>query len=81
MDEVSIDLDSFSYGEDLRITITRSEFEDMCKYLFDKIIPLIVEILENWFLGKNQIDKIILTGGITRIPKVKQIIKEFFRLN
>ncbi len=76
--EISIDLDALAECEDFCITITRTEFEVMCKYLFDKIIPLIEKVLEYSSLTKNKIDEIILTGGSMRIPKIQKIIKEFF---
>ena len=53
-------------------------FEDLCEYLFNKIIPLIEKVLGYFFLTRNQIDEIILTGGSTRIPTIQEIIKAFF---
>ena len=76
--ESQIELDNLEDGEDLNIYLFISEFEDMCKYLFDKIIPLISEVLENSSWEKNEIDEIILTGGSTRIQKIQEIIQQFF---
>ena len=60
-EQCEIDIDELSEGEDLNITIYRFEFEDICKYLFDKIISLIKEVLKYSYLTKNEIDEIILT--------------------
>ena len=73
-----IDIDSLTEGEDFYFSITRYKFEDLCKYLFNKIIPLIEEVLGYSSLTRNQIDEIILTGGSTRIPNIQEIIKAFF---
>jgi len=75
----TIDIDALEEGEDFNIDIIkRNIFEDMCGDLFNKSISLIERVLEDSNLTKDQIDEIILTGGSTRIPKIQQIIKEFF---
>ena len=76
--QTSIDIDALAEGEDLICTIIRPQFEDLCSHFFGKIIPLIEKVLEYSSLTKNQIDEIILTGGSIRIPKIREIIKEFF---
>ena len=77
-DEVTFDIDALAEGEDLQITIARPEFQDMCKSLFDKTIPIVETALKDANLKKNQIDEIVLVGGSTRIPKIQQMVKEFF---
>ena len=78
LEEWNIEIDALAEGEDLNITITRPEFGDMCKDLFNKSISLIEKVLEDSNLTKDQIDEIILTGGSTRIPRIQQIIRAFF---
>ena len=73
-----IDIDSLTEGEDFYFPITRFKFEGLFKYLFNKIIPLIEEVLGYSSLTRNQIDEIILTGGSTRIPNIQKIIKVIF---
>ncbi len=77
-DEVTLDLDALAEGEDFQITIARPEFQDMCKSLFDKTLPIVETALKDAKLDKNQIDEIVLVGGSTRIPKIQQIVKEYF---
>ena len=77
-DEVTLDLDALAEGEDFQITIATPEFQDMCKSLFDKTLPIVETALKDAKLDKNQIDEIVLVGGSTRIPKIQQIVKEFF---
>jgi molecular chaperone DnaK (HSP70) len=50
----------------------------MCKSLFDKTLPIVETALKDAKLDKNQIDEIVLVGGSTRIPKIQQIVKEYF---
>ena len=76
--ETKIDLDAFAEGEELNLTITRPQFEDLCRDLFYPCIELISDTLKDAKLDKSQIDEIILTGGSTRIPKIQQIIRDYF---
>ena len=50
----------------------------MCSYLFDKCIKLISYPLKDAKLDKSQIDEIILTGVSTSIPKIQEIIRDYF---
>ena len=77
--ESTIDIEALAEGEDFNIYILRAVFEHLCRDLFDKIIPLIREVLIDSRLRKDDIDDIILTRGSTRIPKIREIIQEFFR--
>ena len=76
--ETSIDIDALAEGEDFNITISRPEFEEMCKTHFDKLIPVVEQTLKDANLTKERIDDIVLIGGSTRIPKVNEIIKNYF---
>ena len=73
-----IDIIEFMDGEDLTIEITRDKFEDLCKYLFRKCLIPIGDVLNDSKMCKSQIDKIILTGGSSKIPKIKSMIREYF---
>jgi L1 cell adhesion molecule like protein len=50
----------------------------MCINLFKETIPPVEKVLKDSGMGKNQIHDVVLVGGSTRIPKVIQLIKEFF---
>ena len=76
--EASIDADGLAEGEDFNITITRPEFEDLCKEDFNKCIPIVEQALKDASLTKEQIDDVVLVGGSTRIPKIQQIVKDYF---
>ena len=76
--ETTIDFNNLAEGKDFNITISRPEFEDMCKTHFDKLIPVVEDTLKDAKLTKDKIDDIVLVGGSTRIPKVNEIIKNYF---
>ena len=77
-EEVDIDIHNLIDNEDFHITVTRFSFENICEELFNKIISLIEDILFDADLTKDNINEIILLGGSSEIPKLKQILKEFF---
>ena len=68
-------------GKTLELHITRAKFEDLCKEHFKKIYPCIEDALKDAKLEKSEIDDIVLVGGSTRIPKIKEIVKEYFNKN
>ena len=78
MEITTIAWDDLINEEDFYITITRSEFEELCKKDFDKLIPIIEECLNNINFTKYNIDDIFLIGESTHIPKIKQIVKDYF---
>jgi len=71
-------INNFYNNEDLNEPITRFDFEEACKDLFKKLEVSLDEALKNTKLTKNEIHEIILIGGSTRIPKVKEIVKNYF---
>ena len=73
-----VEIDDLMGGKDFYIEITRSKFEDLCMNLFKKCIPLIEYVLKDAKKKITDIGDIVLVGGSTRIPKVQQMIQEFF---
>ena len=76
--ETSIIIEKLGSIENFEIKIIRSEFEKMCAPLFKKCIPFITNALKDANLTKDKIDEIVLVGGSTRIPKIQEMIKEYF---
>jgi len=62
----------------LNIDITRAQFEKMIDDLVQKTIDPCKKALEDADLSKNDIDQVILVGGSTRIPKIQEVVKEFY---
>lgn len=73
-----IEIESFHGGKDLKETLTRAKFEELNMDLFKRTLEPVRKVLEDAKLGKRDIDEIVLVGGSTRIPKVQQLIKDFF---
>ena len=59
-------------------TLTRAKFEQLCDDLFHRTIIPCRKALEDARLSASQIDEVLLVGGSSRIPKVQEIVKEFF---
>ncbi len=59
-------------------TLTRAKFEALCDDLFRRSIEPCRKALEDARLSASQIDEVILVGGSTRIPKVQELVKDFF---
>ena len=74
-----ISLPFLSQGEDgplhLEMNLTRAKFEELCHDLFESTLEPVRKALKDAKLTKNDIDKVILVGGSTRIPKVQELIK------
>ncbi len=62
----------------LNITLTRAKFEQLVDDLIQRTIPPMKQALKDAGLDPKQIDEVILVGGQTRMPKVQEIVKEFF---
>jgi len=62
----------------LNVELTRSKFEQLCEELINRTIPPMEKALADAGLSKDDIDQVILVGGSTRIPKIQEIVKDFF---
>ena len=62
----------------LNLTITRAKFEQLVEDLIQRCIPPVEKALKDAGLNPNQIDEVILVGGMTRVPRVQQLVKETF---
>jgi len=59
-------------------TLTRAQFEKICKDLFDRCKHPVEQALQDSGLSKNDISEVILVGWSTRMPQVKQIVQDIF---
>ncbi|KAM4862913.1 heat shock 70 kDa protein 13 [Ictidomys tridecemlineatus] len=58
--------------------ISRKLFDSLNEDLFQKILVPIQQVLKEGHLDKTEIDEVVLVGGSTRIPRIRQVIQEFF---
>ena len=60
------------------IKLTRAKLESMVEDLVDKLLPPMQQALKDAGISRNEIDEVILVGGMTRMPRVQQKVQEFF---
>jgi len=73
-----IEIDSLFAGIDFNTTITRAKFEDMNMDYFRKCQEPVEKVLRDSGISKGQVHEVVLVGGSTRIPKIQQMLSEFF---
>jgi heat shock protein 5 len=73
-----IKIESFEDGNDFSETLTRAKFEELNMDLFRKTMKPVEQVLKDANVKKEDIDEVVLVGGSTRIPKVQQLLKEYF---
>lgn len=76
--QTKIEIENLVEGVDFKETLTRAKFEELCGDLFKKTLEPVEQALKDAGKKKTDIDEIVLVGGSTRIPKVQQLIKDFF---
>merc|ERR1711959_728191 len=76
--QARIEIEGLYDGIDLSETLTRARFEELNSDLFKSTLAPVKQVLEDAGFKKNQVDDVVLVGGSTRIPKVQQLIKDFF---
>jgi len=76
--QASLEIDSLHEGVDFYTNITRARFEELNIDLFRGCLEPVEKVLRDAKLSKGQINEIVLVGGSTRIPKVMQLLQDFF---
>ena len=80
MTTTNISLPFISQGEDgpvhLEISLSRAKFEDLTRDLTESTLEPVRKALKDAKLTKKDIDKVLLVGGSTRMPRIAEIIKE-----
>jgi len=65
-------------GEDYTTSLTRAKLETICMGLFYDCIDPVEECVKDSGIDKSQIHEIVLVGGSARIPKLQEMLSEFF---
>ncbi|GKY95321.1 hypothetical protein MPSEU_000493900 [Mayamaea pseudoterrestris] len=74
----TIDCEALANGIDFSTTISRAKFEELNQDLFKKTMAPVTQVLKDAGMGKSDVNTIILVGGSTRIPKVQEMLSDFF---
>ena len=73
-----IEIDSLVDGVDFNISITRAKFEALCSDLFRKTMEPVEKVIRDSKISKSAIHEVVLVGGSTRVPKVQELLSEYF---
>merc|ERR1711881_827967 len=76
--QARIEIEALYDGIDFSETLTRARFEELNSDLFKSTLVPVKQVFEDAGFKKSQVDDVVLVGGSTRIPKVQQLIKDFF---
>lgn len=76
--QAPVEIDSLYEGIDFYTTITRARFEELCIDLFRSCLRPVEQVLQDAKMSKSDVHEIVLVGGSTRIPKVQELLSEFF---
>merc|ERR1712159_135188 len=70
--------ETLAEGEDLSLNVSRAKFEELCMAKFRQCMPPVENVLKDSDISKNQVHEVVLVGGSTRIPKIQQLLQDFF---
>ena len=76
--QANIEIDSLYEGNDFSVNLTRAKFESLCSDIFLKTLEPVDRVLKDSKISKGEINDIVLVGGSTRIPKVQELLTNFF---
>jgi len=76
--QARLEIEGLLEGLDFSETLTRARFEELNLDLFKKTLGPVQKVLEDAEMSKSEVDEIVLVGGSTRIPKVQQLLKDYF---
>ena len=74
----NIEIDSLYDGIDFASSITRAKFENLCDDLCKKTMMSLDQVIVDSKISKDRVDEIVLVGGSTRIPRIQQLLSEYF---
>jgi L1 cell adhesion molecule like protein len=76
--QASLEVDALVDGIDLNLVITRAKFEALCESTFRRTIAPLEQVLRDANMSKSDIHEIVMVGGSTRIPKIREMVSNFF---
>jgi L1 cell adhesion molecule like protein len=76
--QTEIFCEALAEGEDYGSNLSRAKFEELCGPDFRKCMPPVEMVLKDSDISKGQVHEVVLVGGSTRIPKVQELLSDFF---
>jgi len=74
----SIEVESLIDGVDFSVNLSRAKFEQLADSVFQRTLNPLDRLLKDAKMGKGDIDEIVLVGGTTRIPRVQELLSNYF---
>jgi L1 cell adhesion molecule like protein len=76
--QASVEIDSLLENQDFSLMITRAKFEQLCEPVFKRVMDPMEQVLRDSKISKDSIHEIVMVGGSSRIPKIRQMVTDFF---
>jgi L1 cell adhesion molecule like protein len=76
--QATLEVDTLMDGQDLSLVLTRAKFEQLCDEAFRRCLKPLDQVMKDAGLSKSQIDEIIMVGGSTRVPRIRQLVQDYF---
>lgn len=76
--QATIEVDGLINGMDLNLVLTRAKLESLCEALFRRTIAPLEQVLRDADMSKTDIHEVVMVGGSTRIPKIREMVSSFF---
>ena len=76
--QAQIEIDSLVDGQDFSLVITRAKFEALCDAVFRKCMEPLEQVLRDSKIPKDKVHEVVMVGGSSRIPKIRQLVMDFF---
>jgi L1 cell adhesion molecule like protein len=76
--QATIEVDGLANGIDLNLVMTRARLESLCDALFRRTIAPLEQVLRDAEMSKTDVHEVVMVGGSTRIPKIREMVSGFF---
>lgn len=74
----NLEIESLFEGIDFYTSLSRAKFESLCMHIFTKSLKPVDKVISDGKVSKGDIDEVVLVGGSTRIPKVQELLSNYF---
>ena len=76
--QTTVEVDTLFDGQDFNCQLSRAKFNEICSDLFRATLDPVDKVLKDSGISKSQITDVVLVGGSSRIPKVQELLSEYF---
>ena len=76
--QATVEVDSLMEGQDFSLAFTRAKFESLCETPFQKCLAPVEQVLRDAKMSKEQVHEIVMVGGSSRIPKIRDMLSNYF---